>query len=71
MIDHDFLPITIAKVPLDLKDDSIKAYPGVNLFDSNQRDQLFRVLRRNMYVIDYWLSEVFKHEAKVFAHRLM
>lgn len=61
------------KVPPNVVPDSIKMYTGVNLSDAKQRDeQLFPILRRNMYVIDYWLSNVvFPREAKMFDEKLM
>lgn len=52
---------------------SIQTYSGVNLSDSLQREKfLFPVLRQNMYVIDFWLSNcVFPKEAKLFAGKMM
>lgn len=60
-------------VPKELVPLSIGTYSGVNLADAKQRnEQLFPVLRRNMYVIDYWLSHmVYPREAKIFAKKLM
>lgn len=45
----------------------------MNLDDSDQRDgQLFPLLRFNMDVIDFWLSNVvFPHELKIFEKKLM
>lgn len=63
----------IRLVPPRILHESIKSYSGVNLSDARQRTEyLFPVLRRNMYVIDYWLSnKVFPHEAKMFDAKLM
>lgn len=63
----------IREVPAELVPDAIKEYTGVNLSDAKQRiEHLFPILRRNMYVIDYWLSHVvFPREAKLFDEKLM
>lgn len=62
----------IKPVPSESVDPSIKSYKQINLLDSQQRIILFRLLKRNMYVIDYWLSNVvFPREAKVFDRKLM
>lgn len=63
----------IHTIPDVLIDDSIGAYPRVNLSDPNQRDEiLFPLLRYNMHVIDYWLSiDVYPREAKTFEKKLM
>lgn len=62
----------INSVPTELVDVSIKSYTGVNLKDPKQRDEhLFPLLRFNMHVIDYWLSNaVFPREAKTFEKKL-
>lgn len=54
-------------------DPGIRNYSSINLRDSNQRDKLlFPLLRSNMYVIDFWLSnEVYPLEAKTFDKKLM
>lgn len=56
-----------------LVDPAIRNYSSVNLSDSTQRDHLlFPLLRFNMYVIDFWLSnEVYPLEAKMFGKKLM
>lgn len=63
----------IKNIPFQLVDDSIRFYTGVNLSDPKQRNELvFPLLRHNMNVIDYWLSNlVFPREAKTFEHKLM
>ncbi|XP_031635809.1 uncharacterized protein LOC116348812 isoform X2 [Contarinia nasturtii] len=52
---------------------SIRTYSGVNLDNPHQRDEyLFPLLRYNMYVIDFWLSNlVFSQELKMFDKKLM
>lgn len=51
---------------------SVESFESVNLEDAHQRDTtLFPLLRYNMSVIDFWLSEVvFRREMKVFEERL-
>lgn len=51
---------------------SVKSYSGVNLADPHQRDNvLYPLLRFNMDVIDFWLSNiVFPRELKMFDHKL-
>lgn len=45
---------------------------AINLDDPNQRDSLFTLFRRNMNVIDFFLSNiVYPYEAKVFEQKLM
>lgn len=63
----------IRAVPHQLIDESIQSYTGVNLSDPKQRNELvFPLFKHNMYVIDYWLSNmVFPREAKTFEHKLM
>lgn len=63
----------IESIPKRLVNASIRSYTGINLDNSNQRDQfLFPLLRFNMYVIDFWLSNVvFHYEAKIFEKKLM
>lgn len=63
----------ISKVPPELVDVSIKSYTGINLSDPKQRNEIvFPLFRRNMSVIDFWLSNlVFPHEAKTFENKLM
>ncbi|XP_055313653.1 uncharacterized protein LOC129574965 isoform X2 [Sitodiplosis mosellana] len=63
----------IQSIPSELRDSSIVSYTGVNLDDTNQRERLlFPLLRFNMHVIDFWLSNVvFQHEAKTFEQKLM
>lgn len=63
----------IQSISSQLIDASIQSYTGVNLDDSNQRDSLlFPLLRHNMHVIDFWLSNVvFPHEMKVFENKLI
>lgn len=63
----------INKVPADLVPETIKSYSGVNLSDVDQRvNDLYPLLRWNMYVIDYWLSyAVYPREATIFANKLM
>lgn len=52
---------------------SVKSYTGVNTDDAHQRDVvLFPLLRFNMSVIDFWLSNmVFRREMKVFENKLI
>lgn len=63
----------IQSIAPDLIDPSIESYNGVNLDDPNQRDNLlFPRLRKNMYVVDFWLSNVvFSKELKIFEKKLM
>lgn len=63
----------IRSVSHQLVDESIQSYTGVNLSDPKQRNELvFPLFKHNMYVIDYWLSNlVFPREAKTFEHKLM
>lgn len=63
----------IQSIAPELKDSSIVSYSGVNLDDTNQRDSLlFPLLRYNMHVIDFWLSNVvFQHEAKTFEQKVL
>lgn len=63
----------IQSISPKLIDSSIQSYTGVNLDDSNQRDNLlFPLLRHNMHVIDFWLSNVvFPHEMKIFEKKLI
>lgn len=51
---------------------TIKSYTGVNLYNPHQRDNvLFRLLRFNMHVIDFWLSKVvFPKEMQIFKDKL-
>lgn len=62
----------IQSIAPELRDASIESYTGINLDDKNQREgQLFPLLRHNMYVIDFWLSNVvFQHEAKTFEQKV-
>lgn len=51
---------------------SIRTYKGVNLSDTTQRSMLFKLLRYNMNVIDFWLANVvFPREAKIFDMKMM
>lgn len=53
-------------------DRSILSYRGLNLDDSKQRSKIFDLLRSNMNVIDFWLSNVvYPHELKIFNKKLM
>lgn len=62
----------IADIPSHRVDKSIRTYSGINLSDSNQRLLLFTLLRYNMNVIDFWLSNVvFPREAKQFNGKMM
>lgn len=58
--------------PKLILDSTIKSYTGVNLDDPHQRDKvLFPLLRFNMHVIDFWLSNVvFQRELKIFENKL-
>lgn len=60
-------------IPQHLVATSIATYSGINLSDPSQRETLlFPMLRYNMHVIDYWLSNmVFPREAKIFEGKLM
>lgn len=62
----------IQSISPELIDSSVKSYTGVNLDDPYQRDSvLFPLLRFNMHVIDFWLSNVvFPHEMKIFENKL-
>lgn len=55
-----------------LQEYKINKYTGINLDDPNQRDNvLFPLLRYNMSVIDFWLSNaVFTRELKIFEKKL-
>lgn len=63
----------IHSIPEHLIDPSILVYSGVNLDDRYQREKLlFPLIKRNMQVIDYWLSNiVFSQELKIFENKLM
>lgn len=63
----------IEKIPHHQIVPSIVSYSGVNLDDPDQRDGvLFPLLRQNMNVIDFWLSNiVYPQELKVFEKKLM
>ncbi|KAJ6646166.1 hypothetical protein Bhyg_01377, partial [Pseudolycoriella hygida] len=62
----------ILSIPELLVDESIKYYSGINLNNSKQLELLFPLLRHNMDVIDYWLSNaVLPREAKTFQQKLM
>lgn len=63
----------IESISSKLIDSSFQSYTGVNLDDTNQRDNLlFPLLRHNMHVIDFWLSNVvFPHEMKIFDKKLV
>lgn len=63
----------IERIPNDEIVPSIVSYSGVNLDDPDQRDGvLFPLLRQNMNVIDFWLSNVvYPQELKVFENKLM
>jgi len=53
-------------------DASIRDYNGVNLTNFEQRNQVFQILRRNIHVIDFWLSKViFPSESRVFEKKLI
>lgn len=70
---HEIYKEWIACVPPHFVHASIKKYAGVNLSDAKHCSKyLFPILRRNMYVIDHWLShKVFPREAKLFSKKLM
>lgn len=63
----------LSSITPSLIDRRIAVYSGINLDDPNQRDELlFPLLRYNMNVIDFWLSnDIYPHEAKTFAQKLM
>ncbi|KAJ6643823.1 hypothetical protein Bhyg_08788, partial [Pseudolycoriella hygida] len=62
----------IDSIPDALLEPSIRQYSSVNLNDPTQRETLFRLLEKNMNVIDFWLSsDVFPREAKSFEHKLI
>lgn len=63
----------IQSISSELIDKSIQSYSGINLDNPKQRDSiLFPLLRFNMHVIDFWLSNVvFPHEMKIFEYKLM
>ncbi|XP_055325640.1 uncharacterized protein LOC129579505 [Sitodiplosis mosellana] len=63
----------ISGIPNDQVDASIESYSGINLDDPDQRnDVLFPLFRRNMNVIDFWLSNVvYPQELKIFKKKLM
>lgn len=63
----------IDSIPRRMVDLSIRSYKGINLDDPHQRDSLlFRLLRSNMHVIDFWLSNiVYPYESKIFEQKLM
>lgn len=63
----------INSIPKNRVDSSIVSYNGINLDDPEQRDGiLFPLFRRNMNVIDFWLSNVvYPQELKVFKRKLM
>ena len=63
----------INRIPKEQVHSSIARYSGVNLDDVIQRDEvLFPLFRRNMNVIDFWLSNVvYPQELKVFDKKLM
>lgn len=62
----------IAIVPNHRLHQSIHKLSGVNLSDSSQRIMLFTLLRYNINVIDFWLSNiVFPREAKQFDSKMM
>lgn len=62
----------IQSIPSEKVTISIASYECINLNDIVQRDDLFRLLSHNMYVIDFWLCNVvFPHELKIFPQKLM
>lgn len=60
----------IQSIPSESIDASIRSYTGLD--DPYLRDSvLFPLLRSNMYVIDFWLSNVvYPHEAKILEKKL-
>lgn len=60
-------------IPNGLVAQSLATYKGINLDDTEQRDnQLFPLLQRNMDVINFWLSNVvYPQELKIFEKKLM
>lgn len=63
----------VCSLPSASVDQTIASYNGVNLEDPNQRDGLlFPLLRFNMNVIDFWLSNmVYPQKLKIFKKKLM
>lgn len=60
-------------VPAHLVHFTIKSWTNINLSDTKHcNEHLYPILRRNMYVVDFWLSQkVFPTEAKLFTKKLM
>lgn len=60
-------------IPIGLRTHIPATYKGINLDDSEQRDnQLFPLLQHNIDVINFWLSNVvYPQELKIFEKKLM